>query len=64
MSEKQLTEYLSIDKPWLRYCTEEASNAKLPECTIYEHILENNKDHLDDIALNYFVSVKINGGLQ
>lgn len=54
MSEKDLTGYPSIDKPWLKYYSEEAINAKLPECTIYEYLWENNKDHLNDIALIYF----------
>lgn len=53
-TKKELTGYPSIDKPWLKYYSEEAINAPLPECTIYEYLWENNKDHLDDIALNYF----------
>ncbi len=54
MEQKKLTGYPSIDKPWLKYYSEEAINAKLPECTIYEYLWENNKDHLNDIVLNYF----------
>lgn len=54
MQEKKLTGYPSIDKPWLKYYSEEAINASVPECTIYEYLWENNKDHLDDVALNYF----------
>ncbi len=50
----QPTGYPSIDKPWLKYYSEEAKNAKLPECTIYEYLWERNKDHLNDVALNYF----------
>ena len=46
--------YPSIDKPWLKYYSEEAINAKLSECTLYGYLWENNKDHLEDIALNYF----------
>lgn len=53
-NEKQLTGYPSIDKPWLKYYSEEAINAPLPECTMYEYLWENNKDHLDDVALIYF----------
>lgn len=53
-NEKGLTGYPSIDKPWLKYYSEEAINAPLPECTIYEYLWENNKDYLDDIALVYF----------
>lgn len=54
MEEKKLTGYASIDKPWLKYYSEEAINAPLPECTIYEYLWENNKDNLDKPALNYF----------
>ena len=52
--EKKLTGYPSIDKPWLKYYSEEAINAPLPESTAYEYIWENNKTRLDDIALIYF----------
>ena len=53
-TEKKLTGYPSIDKPWMKYYSEEAINAPLPECTIYEYLWGNNKDHLDDVALIYF----------
>ena len=53
MEEKKLTGYPSIDKPWLKYYSEEAINAHLPECTIYEYMYENNKDFPHDIALQY-----------
>lgn len=52
-TEKELTGYPSIDKPWLKYYTEDAINAKLPECTIYEYLWENNKTNLDDISMVY-----------
>ena len=54
MEETRLTGYPSIDKPWLKYYSEEAINAPLPECTAYELLYRNNKDHLNDIALNYY----------
>lgn len=54
MEEKKLTGYPSIDKPWLKYYSEEAINAPLPECTMYEYLWECNKNHLDDVALEYF----------
>lgn len=53
-TEKELTGYPSIDKPWLKYYSEKALNTPLPECTVYELLWEKNKDHLDDIALMYF----------
>jgi len=52
--EKRLTGYPSIDKPWLKYYNEETVKSPLPECTIYEYLWENNKDHLQDTALIYF----------
>lgn len=52
--EKGKTGYPSIDKPWLKYYNEEAINGKLPECSIYEYMYENNKDYPKDIALNYY----------
>lgn len=54
MEEKKLTGYPSIDKPWLKYYSEEAINAKLPECSLYEYLWENNKDYLNNTALNYY----------
>ncbi len=42
--EKHLTGYPSIDKPWLKYYSEEAINGKLPECSIYEYMYENNSN--------------------
>lgn len=53
-TEKKLTGYPSIDKPWLKHYSEEAINSKVPECTMYEYIRENNKNYLHDIALVYF----------
>lgn len=55
MSEtKKLTGYPSIDKPWLKYYSEEARNAQIPECTIWEYMYRNNKDYPNDTALLYF----------
>lgn len=54
MDDNKLTGYPSIDRPWLKYYSEEAINAPLPECTLYEYLWENNKDYPNDIALDYF----------
>lgn len=53
-TENKPTGYPSIDKPWLKYYSKDAIDAPLPECTIYEYLWENNHEHLDDTALNYF----------
>lgn len=54
MSNKELTGYPSIDKPWLKYYSDEAIKTPLPECTIYERIINCNADNLDRVALNYY----------
>ena len=53
-TEKNLTGYPSIDKPWLKYYTEEAINSKTPKCSIYQNIYDGNADHLSDVALLFF----------
>ena len=53
-NEKAPTGYPSVDKPWLKYYSEEAINAPLPESTIYEYLYENNKDYPADIAIHYY----------
>lgn len=54
MEEKKLTGYASIDKPWLKYYSEEAINEPLPECTMYEYIGKRNQDNLKRTAINYY----------
>lgn len=54
MEEKKLTGYPSIDKPWLKYYSEEAINAPLPECSMYEYLWNGNKMNLTDTAIEYF----------
>ncbi len=53
-TEKKLTGYPSIDKPWLKYYSEEAIHSEVPECTIFEYIQDCNRGHLQRPALNYF----------
>ena len=52
MSEK-LTGFPSVDKPWLKIYSEETANAKVPECSLYEFLVQNNRDHLQEVAINY-----------
>lgn len=56
MQEKKLTGYPSIDRPWLKYYSEEAINAPLPECTIYEYLRAKNEDNMEHTALQYYGS--------
>lgn len=54
MNNQTKTGYPSVDKPWLKYYSEEAINAPLPKMTMYQYIWENNKDYLSDVAFRYF----------
>lgn len=51
---KKLTGYPSIDKPWLKYYTDENVVNHLQGNSVYTNIFNNNSLHLDDIALEYF----------
>lgn len=55
MSEnKILTGYPSIDKPWLKYYSDDAITAKLPDCSVFELMYNGNKNYPNDTALNYY----------
>lgn len=54
MSEQNITGFPSIDKPWLKYYSEEAINVSLPECTLIQYIKKKNQDNLYGTALNYY----------
>ena len=54
MNTQKKTGYPSIDKPWMKYYSEEALYGEIPKCTMYEYIFDHNKSHLDGIALRYF----------
>lgn len=53
MQDQTLTGYPSIDKPWLKYYSDEALNRKLPQCTVYELLWQSNKEYVGNIALSY-----------
>jgi len=46
--------YLTIDKPWLKYYSQETIKSDLPRQTIYHYIKEKNNHGLDRIAIEYF----------
>lgn len=49
-----MTGYASIDKPWLKYYSEEAIKNDIPKCSAYEIIYKNNQDNLSRIAIDYY----------
>lgn len=54
MEEKKLTGYPSVDKPWLKYYSEKAIQAELPNDTLYESLKKCNQDNLDSVAMEYY----------
>ena len=54
MKKNKLTGYPSIDKPWLKYYSEEAIHAPLPEGSMYDYMTSCNAERLNEPALNYF----------
>ncbi len=48
------TGYPSIDKPWLKNYNAEEMQMDIPKKTMYEMLLENNKNNLKETALIYF----------
>lgn len=44
----------SIEKPWLKFFSEEAREASMPKNTIYRHLRECSEGGHDNTALNYF----------
>lgn len=53
-NEKQLTGYPSIDKLWLKYYSKEKITAKISDESLYDYMVSCNKQHLDNVAINYF----------
>lgn len=49
---QNLTGYPSIDKPWLKYYDCEFNEADIPEMSVYQLALENNRNNLNDIAID------------
>ena len=54
MTERNLTGFPSNDRPWLKYYSEEALNAPLPEGSMYDYMTACNVGRMDETALNYF----------
>ena len=50
--EGEFTGYASIDKPWLKYYTEEHIKAELPHMTAYEYLKKLNAERLDFQAID------------
>lgn len=56
LTEKNLTGYPSIDKPWLKYYDKLFDENDLPKMTIYELACSRNKENMSNIALDVRMS--------
>ena len=50
----KMTGYSSIDKPWMKYYSEEECSESIPHDTVYNQIFFRNKNRLDEDSLLYF----------
>ncbi len=57
MSERELTGYPSIDKPWLKWYRKEPERYIKDNQTIYEMVFGENKDNLESPAIEYLGQV-------
>ena len=46
--------YASVAKPWLKYYDASFIGQPLPDCTTFEYLDQQNKQHLNEPALEYF----------
>ena len=46
--------YASTAKPWLKYYDQKFIDLPLPECSAFEYVCRQNKNHLPDTALEYY----------
>ena len=49
-----LTGHPSIDKPWLKYYTDEQIKTDMPQMSAYKYLFEQNKKYLSRTALSYY----------
>ena len=61
MSNPKKSNYASVEKPWLKYYSEQAKTVDMPKVSIYEYLWQNNKDFPEDIAI-IFAETKITYG--
>ena len=46
--------YASAAKPWLKYYEQRYIEQTMPECSAFELVCRNNKNHLNETALEYY----------
>ena len=54
MSESVITKRISVEKPWMKYYSEEVRNLPIPRTTAYRLMTESNADRQNEVAINYY----------
>ena len=54
ITEQHKPVYASAAKPWLKYYDASFIGQPLPDCTTFEYLYQQNKQHLNEPALEYF----------
>ena len=49
-----MTGFASIDKPWLKFYDEAGIDVELPKMSAYNYLVENNKNRINNYALNFY----------
>lgn len=45
--------YPSVDRPWLKYFSSEAINGTVPSLSLFDYLVQSNKNRADRVAINY-----------
>lgn len=54
MTEEKKTGYPSIDKPWMKYYSEEERRVTIPAGSMFDFLYERNAAYPNDIAMEYY----------
>ena len=54
MTEPREPVYASVAKPWLKYYDQKFIDQTVPECSAFEYVCRQNKNHLTETALSYY----------
>lgn len=54
MSESVTTKRISVEKPWMKYYSEEVKSLPYPQKTAYRYMTEANADRQNEVAINYY----------
>ncbi len=54
MNQSVVNNRISVEKPWMKYYSEDVRDLPGPKTTAYRYMTEANADRLDEVAINYY----------